>query len=190
MSIFHPTPPEKIIFEFRVNYINDDFVYSRPGVLIVTNLRILYYRKKILKKELKLELDLPLNSLKVKFKKGFVEEPHIVINKTDMVIDLYDNKLVKEWMKKLIKVAKANKGFPIPFPDLPPPFVTKLDHDRVSSSGKSPLVAPQTLPYPKQKPNPAKNDLAGKKRPIRKCSHCGVDILIDARFCPKCGNQI
>ena len=106
-----------------------------------------------------------------------------------MVIDLYDNKLVKDWMKKLIKVAKINKGLPIPFPDLPPPFVTKLEHDRVSASARSPLVAPQTLPYPKQKPTPAKNNLPSNKTPIKKCPHCGADILIDARFCTKCGNQ-
>ncbi len=96
--------------------------------IIATNLRILYYRKKPFRKELELGLNLPLKSLKVKFKKAVCETPHIVIKNTNLVIDHYDNKLVIEWLNGLIKISKRNKGFPIPFPELPPLFVTKLDH--------------------------------------------------------------
>ncbi len=166
MSIFQPTPPERIIFEFRVNYESDDFIYSCEGILIVTNLRILYYLKKPFRKELELGLDLPLKSLKVRFKKAVCETPHIVIKKTNLVIDLYDNRLVSEWLNGLIKLAKKNKGLPIPFPELPPPFVTKSDHGTVSNNQNS------------------------KNHSLKKCTHCGVDINLETRFCTNCGNQI
>ena len=165
MSIFQPTPPEKIIFEFSVKYVSDSF-YSCEGILFVTNLRILYYRKKPLRNELEVGLNIPLGSLKVKFKKSFGEDSRIIIKKTNLVIDLYDNKLVSEWLKGLIQIAKSNKGFPIPIPENLPPFVTKSDNG--------------TVP----------NKLNSNNHSLRKCPHCGGDINIEARFCTNCGNQI
>jgi hypothetical protein len=208
MDLFDLEPPEHEIFRFQIiSPKKTKMISNIIGVLLITNFRVIYKQLPNDKKNEQIILDIPLKNLKIKFKREKRRyRPHIILNKKRLHIDIYNNKLVARWLKKIRKIAKNSISQPIFITNKKPKFLQKLEkkHQHMAAYMPPPSrksVEPQKLKSKKLKTissssqtnENSKSLYFGKNQDnsnLKSCPLCGAKINKTAKFCVFCGHQI